>query len=463
MPKKAKRGVGGKHGEKVEQTPKEKEEILKDKLQTEEKNTTVNLLKISEGWRLVLRQSRASELHKDIDILKQTFERQLEDKGNVIKGLQRDLKGAEHQWAQVRRLHLQNIEYLRALHEKQLMLLKQHWEDGLQRTNSSVKSDRKQMLAHSQMKSADLEDAKLTVEQRHQKVINEIHRLYSESIASTESAQVDRRAALVLEGVIAVNEKYRLKQDILELQHIEAKELDKLVLKTKQCIQTTDKTKRRVQKLQDCVFQLRMKLHSNKTEKEYVERDLPAARNKEKEVTYKLRDHLTQSQLVARKQLIDLTVQSNNATKKLQAVIAEGDRVLRVAEMCQKLEGKQKNVFMAPSSAEDRHRSMTEEEEAKESSEFPELWRVMRHNYATLVHRDALKKYNNDLSRENQQLRLLLCQHTGAMTARDPALGGRHPPLTVQQAPTSMDLSDTTRRQNVIGAVNVATQHDDVQ
>ena len=458
MPRKAKRGV-----KKVEETPEEKEQILKEKLQQADKNTTVNLLKINEGWRSVLRKSRASELHEDIDILKQTFERQLVDKDNVIEGLQRDLKQAEHQWAQVRRVHLQNVERQRALQEKQLMFLKLQWEDGLKCSNSSVKSDQKQMKAHSQMKTANLEDAKLIVEQRHQELMNEFHRLYNESIASNESAHVERKAALVLEGVIAVNFKLRLQQDILEHQHNEAEELDKRVLKTQQCIQPTMKTKRRVQHLQDCVFQLRMKLHSHKTEIEYVEQDMPAARNNEKEVTHKLRDQLTRSQSVAWKRLTELTVQSNKATTKLKAVIVEGERLLRVAELCQKLEGKQKNVFMSPSSAEDRHTSTTEEEEATVSIEFPELWRVMRHNYATLVHRDFLKKYNNDLSRENQQLRRLLCQHTGAMTVRDHALDVCYPPVSVQQAPTSMVRSNTSRRQNVTEAVNVVTQHDDVQ
>ena len=183
-----------------------------------------------------------------------------------------------------------------------------------------------------------------------------------------------------------------------------------------------------------------------------MERDLPAARNKEKEVTHRLRDQLTRSQSVAKKQLTELTMQSNNATTKLKAIIVDGKRVLRVAQLCQKLEGKQKNVFMSPSSGEDRHTSMTEEEEATMSREFPELWRVMRHNYATLVHRDALKKFNNDLSRENQQLRLLLCQHTGAMTVRDHALGGRHIFLTVQKAPTCVVLSGTARRKTITDA-----------
>ena len=240
MPRKAKRGVGRKRGvKKVELTPKEKEQILEDKLQKADKNTTVNLLKLKDCWRSVLRKSKASELREDIDILKQTFERQLEDKDNVIEGLQRDLKRAELQWAKVRRVHLQNVERQRALQEKQLMFLKLQWEDGLKCSNSSFKSDQKQMNAHSQMKTVNLEDAKLIVEQRHQEVFSEIHRLYNESIASNESAHVDRKAALVLEGLIAVNEKKRLKQDILELHHIEAKQLDNLVLKSKVCIQPT--------------------------------------------------------------------------------------------------------------------------------------------------------------------------------------------------------------------------------
>lgn len=56
-----------------------------DKLQKEEKNTAVNLLKLNEGWRSILRQTRAAELRKDITVLSQTFERQLDGLNNVIK------------------------------------------------------------------------------------------------------------------------------------------------------------------------------------------------------------------------------------------------------------------------------------------------------------------------------------------------------------------------------------------
>lgn len=69
-----------------------------DKLQKEQRNTAVNLLKLNEGWRTILRQTRAAELRKDISILSQTFERQLDGLDSVIKVKRRSkrLKAAPH-------------------------------------------------------------------------------------------------------------------------------------------------------------------------------------------------------------------------------------------------------------------------------------------------------------------------------------------------------------------------------
>nr|XP_019946682.1 PREDICTED: coiled-coil domain-containing protein 65-like [Paralichthys olivaceus] len=448
MPRQAKRGGKGEGGgEETEKKTKKKEEkrtLLEDKLQTEKKTPSVNPLKLN-------------QLHRDIDIIQQTFERELVDRDNVIKGLRHDLKGTEHQSAQVQWVHLQNVKRLGDLQEKRLMLLQQLWEDRLQCQSSSFKSERKQMLAHSRQQRADLEDAELTLEQQYEQVMNEIHRLYSESIASYQSNHEDRKTALVLEGVMVMNTKIQQEQDILELHHKEEKELDNLVLKTQQYIRTTDKSMRRVKKLQDSMVQLRIKLKSTKSETESMERNLPAARNEAKKITHKLRDQLTESQMVARKQLTVLTVQSSDAIKKLQAVIAKGKRVSRVAELCLKHESKQQNVLSVSSDA-DGQREVMEEEEAKESCKFAELWHVMRHSNATLLHREALKIQNKDLRKENQQLRLLLHPHMSPMMGSDHTLRGLHTLLTVPKAPISMAPSDTHRRQSEIGAVHVVKQ-----
>lgn len=128
----------------------------------------MNLLKLNEGWRTILRQTRAAELRKDVSILSQTFERQLDGLDGIIKvrrdsklplvqsrqrsvfhflavwfqSLERDLREAERQSAQVRRVHLQHLERLWAQQDRRLKFLQQQWESSLQHLSSRFSSER---------------------------------------------------------------------------------------------------------------------------------------------------------------------------------------------------------------------------------------------------------------------------------------------------------------------------------
>lgn len=128
---------------------------------------------------------------------------------------------------------------------------------------------------------------------------------------------------------------------------------------------------------------MRQMLSSDKTKKQLVEEDLIAEGNYVKQKTREIREQLIRAQTEARKQLSDLTVLSNKATKKLEATITkvrltqppptlpppplhptspassvfykstffsaplQGERVLRVAEMYHKLENEQRNITSA--------------------------------------------------------------------------------------------------------------------
>ncbi|XP_076604456.1 dynein regulatory complex subunit 2 [Chaetodon auriga] len=466
MPKKAKKG--GKGGAKTEEErllylqqraqaeeemAKRREEILtlflKDKLQKEERNTAVNLLKLNEGWRSILRQTRAAELREDVAVLSQTFERRLDGLDSIIKSLERDLQEAECQSAQVRRVHLQHVERLWTQQHRRLMFVQQQWENGLQHLSSRFSCERRQMSAGFQQQRADLEDATFTVEQKHKAAMGELHRLYSESIAAYRSAYDDRKAALSDQETL--KEKTLQRQEAEQLCSKDSKELDRLLSTKQRFIQMTNEHMRKVERLQDTVTQLRDKLNSTKTENQSVEQDLTAARNQVNRKTHKLRDQLTQAQTAARKQLTDLTVQSDNATKNLQAVIAKGQRVLRVADMCRKLESEQKNHSFLP----EEHRPQTTEP-AQVAAEFPELLQVSWSISTAALQREALKKHRDDLSRENQQLRLLLRRHLDAMTVSDDAFDGRQAPLVVCPAPLATTSRDTSRRHTVIEAAHAA-------
>ena len=86
--------------------------LSQDKLAKEEKATHFNMNKLNHQWRNIMRESKAKELKKDIEILSQTFERVVDRKESVIKSLVKDLLESEEQYFMALRSHLQNIDEL---------------------------------------------------------------------------------------------------------------------------------------------------------------------------------------------------------------------------------------------------------------------------------------------------------------------------------------------------------------
>uniref|UniRef100_A0A3B5A247 Dynein regulatory complex subunit 2 n=1 Tax=Stegastes partitus TaxID=144197 RepID=A0A3B5A247_9TELE len=87
----------------------------------------------------------------------------------------------------------------------------------------------------------------------------------------------------------------------------------------------------------------------------------------------------------------------------------------------------------------------------QEACEFLELQPLMQRLNAAVLQRQILKKHEEDLSRENEQLELLLLH-------LDDAIDGRRALLTVSQAPTTSIPAAADRRHNVIEAVH-AVKH----
>merc|ERR1711998_249950 len=99
-------------------------QFLKDKLSSEMKSVQLNETKLIIKWRDILRQQKADELKKDIQILSQTFERIIDRKSSVIEALTNDLEEAESQHRLVSRQHDTNLEKICKLHDLRINALK---------------------------------------------------------------------------------------------------------------------------------------------------------------------------------------------------------------------------------------------------------------------------------------------------------------------------------------------------
>lgn len=118
-----------------EENQRKKEEMLsrflKDKLIKEEKTSKLNLVKIQNQWRAIMRKSKhnvyddhvhwfigficaakSKDLSKDLEVMSQTFERVVDRKDAIIGSLAMDLTEAEQQYQVALRSHLHKVDNL---------------------------------------------------------------------------------------------------------------------------------------------------------------------------------------------------------------------------------------------------------------------------------------------------------------------------------------------------------------
>lgn len=126
-------------------------ELLKEKLIKEEKNTKVNLNKINYQWRSIMRDVKSKELQKDIEIMSQTFERIIDRKDSVIKALAKDLLEAEEQYNMAMRSHFSNVDNLTDLHNEELDTAREKYQRLVEEIKIEFDKEREYILnRHSQ-------------------------------------------------------------------------------------------------------------------------------------------------------------------------------------------------------------------------------------------------------------------------------------------------------------------------
>ncbi|KAG1942234.1 dynein regulatory complex subunit 2 isoform X2 [Pimephales promelas] len=469
MSKKAGKKGGGKHAGMTEEerllymqqkaqaeedTAKRKEDMLthflKDKLKEEEKNTALNLYKLRQQWRAILTQTKTAELRNDISFLSQSFERVLDHNDNFIKSLVVDLSEREQQSELARSSHLQNVDRLLKLHMSRLEELAHDFNTRLEELSSESNTEREQILSQHQQESENLEIVMFSMEKHYADIENKARRDY-ESNGKQIKKQNKEENQIVKNQTKGVMEKLgREQHEVLNKNKDFSKLVDSLDLKVKQSDKEIDTDKQHIQKLQESISALRCQLSSGESE-ETVQ--LRSDRDKLTQEVQRLRVRIRADQNTRRKQLTKLTIQYNNAAKKLQETTALGERLLRRSELCSKLETEYEKVLPFYKS------SLSEEEQSQEKANAMKLadeeHTQLTHDYAPLekfwqrynkVQLDCLclKREKALQLQENERLRSCLKQYLDEVSISDESF--QQQKLLVVSSSTLQTPAATERR-----------------
>ncbi|KAG7477366.1 hypothetical protein MATL_G00068840 [Megalops atlanticus] len=465
MPKGAKKGAGGKQVGLTEeerllvlqqrtlaeqQMAKRKEDMLtqflKDKLQKEEQNSHVNRLKLTDKWRTLLRQARAEELRHDIAVLSQTFERVVDRKDNVIKSLVCDLKEAKQQSEHAMHSHLENVDRLEELHRDRLSLLEQEWRMQVENLRAEFDTERERIMSQHQQECAYLEDVSFAVEQHYRDLESEARLDYQSTCDDIKNKTIEEKNALRLRLEGEVEELWRqlqqAKRSYGEATDDRRMACEALRARDQSSSREIDTQMKKLQRMQDSIAVLRSRLSSSQRESEMTVRELQVVKKKVALQGQQLKAQLNHIRAKQRSQLSELTIQSSAATKKLQAIIDKGEKLMWLAARCRKLETEREKVLpfygtslSTEEQSQDRVQRM--EPPANELARaMHDYWNLegvwQRYNHAELD-RLCLQREQEALSEENAQLRALLRQYMDGLSVSDKVLRCRNPLLMVSR------------------------------
>lgn len=129
---------------------------LRRRMEDEAKNSKMNSLKIVNQWRKIMRLAKTESLKKDIEILSQNHERDVDRKDAILQMLDRDLEEAEDQYQMALRSHLVNVDSLIKLHDSRLYALERSFQHELKTLQSDFHKEKDALLTMFKQEKKDL-------------------------------------------------------------------------------------------------------------------------------------------------------------------------------------------------------------------------------------------------------------------------------------------------------------------
>merc|ERR550514_43343 len=122
-----------------------RKKYLKTQAQIEAKNSKYNLNKIQESWLKIMRSAKTKQLKKDVEIISQNHERDVDRKDAILQMLDRDLDEAEEQHQVAVRSHLLNVDRLLEIQQSRLQALEDDFQKDVATLAEEFRIEREQI------------------------------------------------------------------------------------------------------------------------------------------------------------------------------------------------------------------------------------------------------------------------------------------------------------------------------
>merc|ERR1712054_525478 len=429
---------------------------LKELQAEEERYSRINRHKVQNQWRKLMRIAKVGELIKEVEILSQNHEREVDRKDAIIQMLDRDLEEADEQHQMALRSHLQNVDDLVKLQASRLHVMHQQAEKDLVLIQDEFKSEFDDMKATHKRLTKGMKDVNDALEKQ-------LHIAESELRTEFEGLQADYRGKheeekqvmkVTLETSVGDFERmldsaYNTYYDSTRKQTENYKRLQKKDMHDSKDI---DKKQKACARLTEMLQHWRTKISNNMKEAEA--RNKALREEKEKVVGHyqELKGRMTGVREAEERRLTELTLNSRKAIGDLTEKMNLAEKIIRLGELNRKMMTEREKVmpFEFASQAiegtdgeagdaeavmdENKGSAKTLGPNGKPVQEWDALNTFFTRYNKILLDKTAMETEGKRLTQENDRLRGLIKQFVDGISVNDDVMSNANSLMVVNNS-----------------------------
>merc|ERR1719230_1875953 len=424
-----------------------RKKYLKNQSTIEAKNSRHNLNKIQESWLKIMRSAKTKQLKKEVEIISQNHERDVDRKDAILQMLDRDLDEAEEQHQVAVRAHVQNVDKLIGIQLARVEGLEQEFQTEVKAIEAEFQAERDQLVERHNIEKRELQLIVQQVEQeekqREQIDITE-HQSQFELIRNRNIEEDHQMRSQLEEKIDGMRERchaqltnYRTTTESSTADYHSYLQLDANLSKH------VEKKLRQVERMHQAIQHWKMKIAQNRQECEERNQQLRGEKEQIQKHFQELKARMNRFRAEEKKRLVDLTVNARSCEQTLKNQLELAERILKTAELCRKLETEREKVlpFYLARDLPDLEELNIEDDKLKDEikevladtgvDEWTYLDCFFKRFNKVYLDVFAVEKEKTRLEKENGQLRGILKQVLDGVSVNEEVLQQANPLLVV--------------------------------
>jgi len=336
---------------------------LKNRMEEESKISKINNLKIVNQWRKIMRLAKTEALKKDIEILAQNHERDVDRKDAILQMLDRDLEEAEEQYQMSLRTHLMNIDELIKLHDGRLYSLERNFHSQLKVLQGDFKKEKDLMVSKFGHEKNELQSILKSIEDHEESCDNDAKHAFEqlrEEIRNKNLEEINM-LRISLDAQIEELEQHFETAHLNYLQQTAQRTHDfkELTQNDQRLNLEIEQKRKKIDNLQTTIQHWRAKTRQLNRDTEERNRLLLEEKHSIQKHYQQLKQRIKNYRNTQNQRLLQLSQCANSCKEALKKKLEFARRIIQLSELSRKMESLEEQVLpFAPSQTQEDNNVM---------------------------------------------------------------------------------------------------------